>query len=182
MKTFLKLVFLVFITLLAACGGGRDDYRKIIAKGRINSSDFSMDMTIENIETKFGKPMQEEAILDWGYYGYEDFGIFFTNKFSYVDNGELKNINKDENTVAFVRWFKNISVFGIILDFSNTDKLFELLGQPDELYIIRPDDKYGSFFSGQKFKYISGKYALIAGVNDKNIVTDIILGPKDLRL
>ena len=182
MKILRKLIFLVFILILTACGGGREEFRKTLAKGRVNTSNFTMDMTIEDIEAEFGKPGTEQEILDWGYYGYEDFGIFFNNKLTYIEGVEVKETNKAENSVAFVRWFKNISIFGVILDFTKTDKLFELLGQPDELYIIKPEDKYGSFFSGQKFKYISGKYSLIVGVNDRNTVTDIILGPKDLKL
>ncbi|MBN1649206.1 MAG: hypothetical protein JW874_14305 [Spirochaetales bacterium] len=170
------------VVVLASCTVSKEDFKKTLARGRVNSSEISMTMSIEEIELKYGKPEIEQTILDWGCYGYKEFAIFFKDKFTIVNGTEIKKTNKEENAIFCIRWFQNISIFGLIIDFTSGDDVATILGQPDKQYTITPGDKYGSFFAGKKMKYISGKYALIVSIDEKNKVTDIILGHNDLEL
>ena len=175
-RILLSLLPLI-IALLPSCFSG-DEFRSTIAKGMINSSEIRMDMTIQEIELKFGQPQEKTNVADWGYYNYTDFGIFFNNPLTYYDGDKLVATDPEENSIAFIRWYQDISIFEIIIDLTKMKTVFKKYGDPDKQYYLKPEDDDGTFSTGMKLYYISGKYALSYNYdNESKIVTYATLMP-----
>ncbi len=188
MKRNCRFFILLFSFIFALVSGifttgcsGRDEFKSTIAKGMINSSEISMTMTIQELELKFGQPKEKRNIETWGFYSYDIFFVFFNNPLTYYDGNKIVSTDPAENSIAFIRWFQNISIFGAIIDLTTMDTILKKYGDPDMQYFLKPEDDDATFSTGMKIVYISGKYALSYNYNpDTKIITYADLLPASM--
>lgn len=167
-KIIVKILYLLILIIFLSC---RSSSFEKFSKGSLEYRSLSLNLKQKDILEILGKPNRKMNIMGWGYYHYDNIGIFFNDIVGYYEADTFKEILSPELGINEISLYGNQVIYGIEIGMSDINSVQKKFGKPDTIKNITKQEEGESVFAGNHLMYFKNKYCLMITYNNEKIVT-----------